>query len=95
MVSHASLKIPEMRPTVRRAHDVDRTQCLQQNLFTLALLVQYRVNWRMDTADDDVTYSGLFELLADLLYLVVKDCADFCPVNLESAIDKVMSTIYH
>ena len=95
MVSHASLKISEMRPTVRRTHDVDRTQCLQQNLFALALLVEYGVDWRMDTADDDVTYSGLFDLLADRLYLVVRDCADFCPVNLKSAIDKVMSTIYH
>ena len=84
-----------MRLTVRRAHDIDRPQFLQQNLFALALLVEYGVDWGMDTADDDVTYPRLFELLADLLYLGVRDCADFCPVNLESAINEVMSTIYH
>ena len=49
----------------------------------------------MDTADDDVTHSGFFDLLADLLYLVGGDCTDFGSVNLKSAIDKVMSTIYH
>ena len=49
----------------------------------------------MDTADDDVMYVGLFDLLADLLYLVVGDSTDFGPVNLKSAIDEVMSTIYH
>ncbi len=84
-----------MRLTVRRAHDVDRSQFLQQDLFALALLVEYGVDWGMDTADDDVAYPRLFGLLADLLYLGVRDCADFCPVNLESAINKVMSTVYH
>ena len=84
-----------MRLTVRRAHDVDRPQFLQHHLFALALLVEYGVGWGMDTADDDVTYPRFFDLLADLLYLGVRDCADFCPVNLESAINKVMSTIYH
>ena len=84
-----------MKLTVRRAHDVDRPQFLQQNLFALALLVEYGVDWRMDTADDDVMYARLFDLLADLLYLVVGDSTDFGPVNLKSAIDEVMSTIYH
>ena len=49
----------------------------------------------MDTADDNVTYPRLFDLLANLLYLGIRDCANFCPVDLESAINKVMSTIYH
>ena len=84
-----------MRHTVCRAHDVDRPQFLQQNLFAPALLVGYGVDRGMDTADDDVIYPRLFDLLADLLYLGERHCADFCPVNLESAINKVMSTIYH
>lgn len=84
-----------MKLTVRRAHDVDRPQFLQQNVFALALLVEYGVDWRMDTADDYILYSRIFDLLADLLYLVVGDCTDFGPVNLKSAIDEVMSTIYH
>ena len=84
-----------MRLTIRRAHDVDRPQFLQQNLFALAFLVEYGVDWGMDTADDDVTDPRIFDLLADLLYLGVRDCADFCPVNLESAIYKEVSTIYH
>ena len=84
-----------MRLTVRRAHDVDRPQFLQHNLLALALLVEYGVYWGMDTADNNITYPRLFELLTDLLHLGVRDCADFCPVDLEAAVNKVMSTIYH
>ena len=84
-----------MRPTVRRAHGVDKPQFLQQNLLALALLVDYGVDWGMDTADNNITYPKLFKLPTDLLHLGVRDCADFCPINLESAVNKVMSTIYH
>ena len=84
-----------MRHTVCRAHDVDRPQFLQQNLFAPALLEEYGVDRGMDTADDNVTYPRLFDLLANLLCLGMRDCANFCPVDLESAINKVMSTIYH
>lgn len=84
-----------MRLTVCRAHNIDRPQFLQQKLFALALLMEYGVNWGMDAADDDVTYPRLSDLLTDLLHLGVRDCADLCPVNLESAINKMMSTIYH